>query len=165
MESHVNSERKDQIHALLKGIETGDATAVAVVNRDTDNMVFFDIATRTATHTVALEDFPVHVAITPDGQYAVAPNVFSNSVSVVDIATHTVAAHVPISGVEPYRVAITSDSKYAVVGVINDAVNSSFSIVSPLALMAISAFEWGLWKMLFENAFLSLMGGPDCPVR
>jgi predicted SnoaL-like aldol condensation-catalyzing enzyme len=32
MESHVNSERKDQIRALLKGIETGDATAVAVVN-------------------------------------------------------------------------------------------------------------------------------------
>lgn len=30
----MNSKRKDQIYALLKGIETGDAAAVAVVNED-----------------------------------------------------------------------------------------------------------------------------------
>ncbi len=30
----MTSKRKDQICALLKGIETGDAAAVAVVNED-----------------------------------------------------------------------------------------------------------------------------------
>ena len=113
---------------------TPDGSTAIIVNRDTDNLTFFDLATQTITHTVGLEDFPVDVAVTPDGQYAVAPNVFGNSVSVVHIASHTVAAHVPITGDQPYRVAVTPDSRFVVVGVINDAVNSSFSVIDLVTL-------------------------------
>lgn len=108
---------------------TPDGTQVLVVHRDTDNVVFFDVNTRTATHTVPVGDFPTDVAVTPNGQYAVTPNVFGNSVSIIDIASHTAIATVPITGTQPYRVAITPDSQFAVVGVINDAVNSAFSVV------------------------------------
>jgi YVTN family beta-propeller protein len=108
---------------------TPDGSTLVIVNRDTDTLTFLDVTQQTITHTVRTQDFPVHVAVTPDGQYAVVPNVFSDTVTVVDIPTHTVAAHVPITGTEPYRVAVTSDSRYAVVGVINDAVNSSFSVI------------------------------------
>ncbi len=108
---------------------TADGTAAVIANRDTDNITFFDVATQTITDTVAVGDFPVHVAVTPDNRYAVIPNVFSNDVSVVDIATRTLVATIPITGEQPYHVALTSDSGFAVVGVINDAENSSFSII------------------------------------
>ncbi len=122
---------------------TPDGTTAVIVNRDTDNMTFFDVPTRTITHTVALQDFPVDVAVTPDGRYAVAPNVFSNTVSVVDIATHTVAAHVPITGDQPYRVAVTADSSQVVVGVINDGVSSSFSIIDLTSFNEVLTFPSG----------------------
>jgi len=119
---------------------TPDGTTAVIVNRDTDNLTFFDVATQAITHTVAVEDFPVDVAVTPDGQYALAPNVFSNTVSVVNVATHSVVAHVPITGDQPYRVAVTSDSRYVVVGVINDAVNSAFSVIDLTTLNEVLSF-------------------------
>ncbi|MHC4414563.1 MAG: beta-propeller fold lactonase family protein [Planctomycetota bacterium] len=108
---------------------TPDGSAAVIVNRDTDTLTFFDIQTQTITHTVAIGDFPVDVAVTPDGRYAVSPNVLGNTVSVVDIASHTVAAHVPMTGDQPFRVAVTSDSSFAVVAVINDGVQSAFSVI------------------------------------
>jgi YVTN family beta-propeller protein len=108
---------------------TPDGTTAVIANRDTDTLTFFDVSTRTITHTVDVGDFPVDVAVTPDGQYAVVPNVHSDTVSVVDIATHTVAAHVPVTGEQPFQVAVTSDSSFAVVAVINDAVSSAFSVI------------------------------------
>lgn len=106
-----------------------DGSAVVVAHRETDNLTFIDVNTRTVTHTVDVGDFPVHVAVTPNGQYAVAACVLANAVCVVDIATHTLVATIPTSAPQPYRVAITSDSQWAVVGVINDAVSSSFSVI------------------------------------
>ena len=108
---------------------TPDGAAAVIANRDTDTLTFLDVATRTITHTVDVGDFPVDVAVTPDGRYAVVPNVLSHTVSVVNIATHTVAAHVPVTGEQPFRVAVTSDSGFAVVALINDAVNSAFSVI------------------------------------
>ncbi|MHC4981438.1 MAG: beta-propeller fold lactonase family protein, partial [Planctomycetota bacterium] len=108
---------------------TADGMAAVIANRDTDTVTFFDVTTRTITHTVEVGDFPVDVAVTPDGRYAVVPNVLSHTVSVVDLATHTVAAHVPITGEQPFQVAVTSDSSFAVVAVINDAVSSAFSVI------------------------------------
>jgi YVTN family beta-propeller protein len=122
---------------------TPDGCHVVVVQRDTDNITFFDVATRTATHTVAVGDFPVDVAVTPDGQYAVVPNVLGNSVTIVDVPTHTALATVPVTGEQPYRVAVTPDSALAVVGVINDAVNSSFSIIDLAAQEEVFTFPSG----------------------
>ena len=106
-----------------------DGSAVVIANRDTDTVTFLDVTTRTITHTVAVGDFPVHVAVTPDGQYALVPCVLSNSLFAIDIATHAVAAIIPVNGQEPYRVEVTADGAHAVVGLINDAVNSAFSII------------------------------------
>jgi len=119
---------------------TPDGATAVIVNRDTDTITFFDVATRTITGTVGTEDFPVDIAVTPDGAYAVAPNVFSDSVTVIDLATRTVAAHIPITGIQPYRVEVTPDSAYAVVGVVNDAVNSSFSVIDLTTLSEVSSF-------------------------
>lgn len=119
---------------------TPDGSSVVIVHWLTDNVTFYDVASRTITHTVAVGDFPTHVAVTPSGQYAVTPNAFGNSISLVDIATHAEIAEIPVTGVQPYRVAITSDSRYAIVGVINDAVNSSFSVVDLAAQSEVRSF-------------------------
>jgi YVTN family beta-propeller protein len=119
---------------------TPDGTAAVIANRDTDTVTFFDVATRTITHTVEVGDYPVDVAVTPDGRYAVTPNVFANTVSVVDIAAHTLAAHVPVTGDQPFQVAVTSDSSFAVVAVINDGVTSAFSVIDLDALAEAASF-------------------------
>lgn len=118
-----------------------DGSAVVVVNRDTDNLMFFDVATRTVTHVVDVGDFPVHLAVSPDNRYVVVANVLSHDVSVIDVATRSLLANVPVAGLQPYRVAITPDSSRAVVGVINDAVISSFSIINLDGLVVENAFN------------------------
>ncbi len=109
---------------------SADGSELIVVNRDTDNVMFFDSSTRQITAVVPVGDFPVHVAVSPDNRVAVVANVLSHDVSIIDIATHSEIARVPVSGQQPYRVAITPDSATAVVGVINDAVSSQFSLIN-----------------------------------
>ncbi len=150
---------------------TADGTAAVIANRDTDNVMFFDVATQTITDTVTVGDFPVHVAVTPDNRYAVVPNVFSNDVSVIDIATRTLIANVPITGEQPFRVAVTPDSSFAVVGVINDAVSSTFSIIDLDAQSEVLTFDstpQGVigWfstpePVIFGNIFTKFALSPD----
>ena len=52
----------------------------------------------------------------------------------------TSTSTVSITGSQPYRAAITADSAYAVVGVINDAVTSSFSVISLSTLSEVRSF-------------------------
>ena len=108
---------------------SADGTEAVIVGRDTDTVSFLDVATLAIPHSVTVGDFPVHVAVTPDNQYAVVPNLSSDTVSIIDIPTHSLVANVPITGSQPFRVAVTSDSAFAVVGVINDGVNSSISVI------------------------------------
>ena len=117
-----------------------DGSAVVVANRDTDNVMFFDVNTRAVTHTVGVGDFPVHLAVSPNNQYVVVANVFSNDVSVIDVATHALLGNVPVTGIQPYRVAVTPDSAYAIVGVINEASASSFSVIDLAALTEVDTF-------------------------
>lgn len=114
-----------------------DGSAVAIANRDTDTVTFFDLASQTITHTVDVGDFPVDVAVTPNGQYALVPCVFADEVYVIDIASHSVAAQVAVTGNEPYQVHVTADGLFAVVGVINDAVTSAFSVIELSSLTEI----------------------------
>jgi YVTN family beta-propeller protein len=53
------------------------------------------------------------VAVTPDGKHAYITNSGSNNVSVIDTATNTVGATVPVSA--PGTVAVTPDGKHAYV--------------------------------------------------
>jgi YVTN family beta-propeller protein len=111
-------------------VYTPDGNTVLVVHRDTDNVTFLDVNTRSVTHTVTVGDFPLDVAVTPNGQKAVVANALSHNVSIIDIATHAVVATVPVTGQQPFRVQITPDSQFAVVALINDAVNSAFSVIN-----------------------------------
>jgi len=117
-----------------------DGSAAVIANRDTDTVTFFDVATRTITDTVPTGDFPVDVAVSPDGRVVVVPNVFANTVTVIDVAARAPLGDVAITGDQPYRVAITSDSAFAVVGVINDAVISSVSVIDLASLTEVRSF-------------------------
>lgn len=108
---------------------TPDGATVLIVNQDTDTLTFMDAATRAVVGSVVVGDFPQDVAVSPDGRYAVTTNIFTNDVSIVDVATRTLLASVPAQGLQPFAVEITPDSRFAVVAVINDAVNSQFTIV------------------------------------
>ncbi len=121
-------------------VYTNDGSQVIVVHRETDNITFLNVNTRTVTNTVTVGDFPVDVAVTPNGQFAITANTFGNSISIVDIASHALVTHVPITGQQPYKVAITPDSHFAVVGVINDAINSSFSVVDLISHTEVLTF-------------------------
>ncbi|MDZ4754272.1 MAG: cytochrome D1 domain-containing protein [Phycisphaerae bacterium] len=108
---------------------TPDGQFAVVVNRDTDLMVFVDLATVQIVASVTVGDYPVDVAISGDGQYALSANVFGNSVSVVDIATKSWIKDIPVTGTQPFLVRATEDGSRAVVGVVNDAVNSALSVL------------------------------------
>ncbi|MCU0979313.1 MAG: S8 family serine peptidase, partial [Pirellulaceae bacterium] len=123
-----------------EAVFTPDGQSVLVVHRDTDNLVIYDADTRSVTATIPVGRSPVDVAVTPNGQYALVPNLVSNTVSIVDLTTRTVAAHVPITGSQPYAVRVTADGAHAVVGVINDAVSSSFSVISLATLAEVRSF-------------------------
>lgn len=114
-----------------------DGSAVVIANRDTDMVTFFDVSTKSVTAAVPVGDFPVDVAVTPNGQYALAPCVFADAVYVIDIATKTIAAVVPVTGTQPFSVAVTADGALAVVGVINDAVASAFSVIDLTTLVEV----------------------------
>jgi YVTN family beta-propeller protein len=119
---------------------TPDGATVLVVNRDTDSLAFFDVATQTVTDTVLVGDFPVAVAVTPDGSMAVVPNVLDDTVSLVDLSSRTLAATVSVTGSQPFAVEVTSDSSTAVVAVINDGISSSFSVIDLAAGTETSSF-------------------------
>lgn len=127
---------------------TPDGTTALVINLGTlptsgGTISFVDIATRTVTGSVSVGQFPVSVAISPDGRYAVTTNVLSNDVSIVDIPTRTLLANVPITGTQPIHVELTPDSTKAIVGVTNDAINSAFSVIDLATQTESSTFAAG----------------------
>jgi YVTN family beta-propeller protein len=137
---------------------TPDGGTVAIVNHGTGlipgMMTFFDVNTRQITHSVEVGLMPNHVAISPDGRYAVCTNVLSHTISVVDVPTRTLIGHVPVTGTQPFRVAITPDSQRAIVSVTNDAVNSSFSVIN---LATMTEEYW------FPSVSQGVMGGYATP--
>jgi YVTN family beta-propeller protein len=68
----------------------------------------------TLTGTISVGAEPDGVAVTPDGAYVYVANRGSNSVSVIDTATHTVTANITV-GTYPAGVAITPNGAYAYV--------------------------------------------------
>ena len=135
------SVNQDPEHDMPRDVAfRANGSEAVIVGRDTDTVSFFDVASLTIAHTVSVGDFPVHVAVTPDDHYALVPNVFGNSLSVIDLATHSLAATVALTGDQPYRVAVTSDSLFAVVGVIEDGTNSRASVVDLTSMSEVRSF-------------------------
>ncbi len=104
-----------------------DGSEVAVVHRDTDEVTFFDPAFATPAHRVQTGDFPLDLAVA--GTWAAVPNLGDHTVSIIDLGGHSVAAHVPVGGLQPYRVKVDAAGNLAVAGLINDTVNSAFSVI------------------------------------
>lgn len=150
---------------------TADGTQVLVVGRDTDNLTFFDVATGLPTTTIDVGDFPVDVAVTADNRVAVVPNVFGNSVSVIDVATRSVLGTVPITGDQPFAVALTPDSNFALVAVADNGGASSVSVIDLNALMETRTFAttpqgaigffFGPEPGIFGNLFTDFDLSPD----
>lgn len=82
-----------------------------------------DTSSNTVVATVAVEDSPVGVAVTPDGTRVYVANSQSSAVSVVDTSTNSVVATVKV-GNGPSGIAITPDGTRAYVA------NSNASSVS-----------------------------------
>jgi YVTN family beta-propeller protein len=127
---------------------TPDGTTALVANLGSfplagGTVSFVDIASRAVTGSVSVGQFPVSVAVSPNGQYAVTANLFSNDATIIDVATRTVLATVPLTGTQPMHVRITSDSQYAVVGLTNDAISSSFSVIDLATRTQIRSFASG----------------------
>ena len=73
-----------------------------------------DTATNTVIATVPVGDYPVGVAVTPDGTRAYVTNCDADTVSVIDTATNTVIATIPV-GDRPGDVAVSPDGTRAYV--------------------------------------------------
>jgi YVTN family beta-propeller protein len=78
-----------------------------------DYVSVINTATKTVVATVLVGNFPVGVAITPDGAFAYVTNGL-DTVSVIATATNTLVATVPV-GIRPVRVAFTPDGAFAYV--------------------------------------------------
>jgi YVTN family beta-propeller protein len=68
-----------------------------------------DTATNLVTGSVPVGDF-FQIAISPDGARAYGTGLFSSTVSVIDIATNTGVATIPVSGRSSTFLAVTADS-------------------------------------------------------
>ncbi len=134
----VNVEPEGDMPRAL--VYTTDGASVLVVNRDSDNMAIYDANTFELTDMIPVGDGPVDVAVSADGRYAVVPNRLSDTVSIIDLVSRSVAAEVPITGSQPYDVEVTADSSSVVVGVINDGLRSSFSVISLSTLTEVRSF-------------------------
>jgi YVTN family beta-propeller protein len=109
--------------------QTG-AARVYVANAVSDTVAVMD-ATNTVIAIVPVGDYPIALAMTPDGTRVYVANEGSNTVSVIDTATNAVVATVPV-GVRPFDVRVTPDGREvwvanagaSVVSVIDTATNT-----------------------------------------
>jgi YVTN family beta-propeller protein len=101
-------------------------------------------ATNAVVNTIAVQTYPLAVAITPNGAsaYVVNNGQGSNSVSVINTATGNVVANVQVE-FDPRGVAITPDGAFAYVSnrisndvsVVSTASNTVVATVSGIALL------------------------------
>ncbi|PCI92984.1 hypothetical protein COB11_06190, partial [Candidatus Aerophobetes bacterium] len=67
-----------------------DYQKVYVANQYSNDVSVINTAADTVTKTVAVEDFPIALAVTPNGRKAYIANNFSGTVSVINTATDMV---------------------------------------------------------------------------
>jgi YVTN family beta-propeller protein len=114
------------VSAIWAAPAFGADPPVAYVTNETSNTVTpIDTATNVAGTAIPVDDSPVAVAITPNGEAAYVANRSSESVTPIDTATNT--AGTPIAaGFAPDAIAITPDSKTVYV------VNQGGNTVTPI---------------------------------
>jgi YVTN family beta-propeller protein len=75
----------------------------------------FDIPNRQFIQNIPVGLNPLAIDISPDGKWCYVPNRNSNSVTVIDLQTLTVATTIPSVGAQPHKVSFTQDGHYAYV--------------------------------------------------
>jgi YVTN family beta-propeller protein len=83
--------------------------------------------------------FPSAIGITPNGAKVYVPNQDSNTVSVIDAASHTVIATIPV-GNSPIGIAITPDGKEAYV---TNSADNSVSVISTVTNTVVATIPVG----------------------
>lgn len=91
---------------------------ITVANAESDSVTILDTSTSPPAIVTSLPtggSFPVGAAVTPDGSTALITNIFSNTVSLIDLTTTPPSLKgKPIARNLVQNVAITSDSRFAV---------------------------------------------------
>jgi YVTN family beta-propeller protein len=108
---------------------TPDGAMALVANHTTGNIAVIDLNFLFTVATIPTPEYPEDIAITPDGMYALTADAYNNTVSIYDLSTFTLITSIPTGGSYPYRVEISADSTTAVVGCINDADVSAFTVI------------------------------------
>ena len=104
---------------------TPDGAKIVIANRDSQNLVVFDAATRQVLQIIPVTGSPNSLAITADGHYAVTANLFEDTASVVDLVAGVELAAATV-GDQPGIVRVTPDGTKAIVG---NTLTSSFSVL------------------------------------
>jgi YVTN family beta-propeller protein len=85
-------------------------TYAYIANPSSNNVSVIDTATNTIISTVDVGQFPLGIAVTPDGKKVYVANSNSNNISVIDAATKTVTVTIN-AGNTPRGVAVTPNGK------------------------------------------------------
>ena len=100
---------------------------------DTDSYVYrINVSTLQIDQVIKVGLVPKFLTVTPNGKYLLVSNWCSYDLSVVDIASHTEVARIPI-GPYPRGLAVSSDSKTAYIAVMgsDDIVKLNLSTLKP----------------------------------
>lgn len=125
---------------LVTGCSIANAAPFAYLTlSDSDVTSRLDLATNEAIN-IAVGDRPLGVTASPDGSRVYVANFRSSNVSVIDTATDTVVAIIPVAGPDPLGMAITADGSRLYVAnsggttvSVVDATTNAESLTIPLA--------------------------------
>jgi len=99
----------------ISGIELSpDGAVLAVCDSFNDQLKLYDTATRTMFADVAIGDFPIRAAFSPDGSRVYVANSFSDNVSVVEISGGGASLLTTVATVD-FPLTIDVDASYAYV--------------------------------------------------
>lgn len=88
----------------------------ALVTTEQGKVLYIDLPADRIVGETNVGGLPLHIAVTPDGRYAVVPLYETEAVSVIDLSTRSVVGEpIPVGG-SPYEVAISPDGQFAYVG-------------------------------------------------
>lgn len=88
----------------------------ALVANEQGMVLFIDLLTDQIVGKTFVGGLPLHIAVTPDGRYAVVPLFETEAVSVVDLSSRSVVGQpIPVGG-SPYEVAVSPDGQFAYIG-------------------------------------------------
>lgn len=128
--------------SLAQEVKINDPTTVLlIVNRDSNDLAFMDLETHDLIGKVFLgNNVNPHMAMmSPDGRYVVTGGTRANKAYVIELATLTLAAEIPVD-MAPEHMSISPDSRYYYQGNPDGDSISVIDMVSLTEIRRISGF-------------------------